>query len=152
STNGTWPMVVAHTDLQMAGTDSLGRTIRAVSPAGGSHAILSTASKQSAQALSGGIAGHATTQPSTQALGTWTQGLDLNLDLAEGLWYGATASSMSNEPAVVAVRGISEWLSLHTSADFAAAVGAAPVLRSPLGTPVATRSEEHTSELQSREN
>jgi hypothetical protein len=119
---GAWPMVVAHTDLRMAGTDSLGRTIRANSPAGGSLAT---------------VAPSLAASPSSPP-GMWHQGLDLTFDLEGGLWYGPTASSLSNEPAIVASAGISAWLSMHTAAEFVAAAGTAPVIRDPAGNPVAT--------------
>jgi len=47
---------------------------------------------------------------------------------------------MSNEPAVVASASVGRWLSIYTPAEFTSAsgAGAAPVLRDPLGSPVAT--------------
>ncbi len=123
SAPGARPLTAAHTRLQMAGTDSLGRTILANSPAGGSVATV--------------VPGAGAPGQGGASMGTWRQGLDLVFVLEGGPWYGPTASSLSNAPAVVAVAGISQWLSLHTPAEFAAQPGSVPVVRDPQGTPVA---------------
>jgi hypothetical protein len=117
SVRGVSPMAISHTVLQMAGTDSLGRTILANSPAGGSVATIS---------------------PSAPTDGHWRQGLDLVFDLEGTAWYGPTATNASNVPAVVVHADVTHWLSLYKAAEFVAAAGNAPVIRDPMGTAVAT--------------
>jgi len=115
SAPGEQPMRVAHARLSMAGTDSLGRTILANSPGGGSVGVVI---------------------PSAPALGMWTQGLDLTFVLEGTPWYGPTAVRGSTVPDISATAGISEWLSLHTAAEFVAQAGNAPVVRDPFGRPM----------------